>query len=61
MATNREQAGLRVPVDLLGTLTTEAEKAGMSLNSYILMLVRLGRAQLRGSGHVPAHKQQQSA
>ncbi len=61
MATNRKQTGLRVPVELLDKLTAEAARNGTSLNAYILMLIRLGRAQLKGSGRAASHTQQQSA
>ena len=61
MATERKQTGLRVPVDLLDMLTAEAEQNGTSLNAYLLLLIRLGRAQLKGSGRVASQNQQQSA
>lgn len=61
MTTNRKQTGLRVPVELLDKITAEAERNGMSLNAYLLMLIRLGRAQLKGQGHASSHTQQQSA
>lgn len=61
MASNRKQTGLRVPVELLTKLTAEAEKNGVSLNAYLLMLIRLGRAHLAGSGRDAAHSHQQTA
>lgn len=60
MTTNRKQTGLRVPVELLDKLTVEAAKNGTSLNAYILMLIRLGRAQLKGAGRAASQTQQQN-
>lgn len=50
-----------MPVELLGKLTLEAERSGMSLNAYILMLVRLGRAQLKGQARSDPQIQRQNA
>lgn len=61
MTTNRKQTGLRVPVELLDKLTVEAAKNGTSLNAYILMLIRLGRAQLKGAARAASQTQQQNA
>ena len=61
MTTNRKQTGLRVPVELLDKLTVEAAKNGTSLNAYILMLIRLGRAQLKGAARAVSQTQQQNA
>lgn len=39
----REQTTLRLPAELKEKLQTEAERMGISLNSYILMLIDRGR------------------
>ena len=42
------QTGLRMPKELRETLTREAKEQGYSLNAYLLMLIRLGRATESG-------------
>ena len=39
---------IRLPNDLYELLGTEAQRAGISLNAYIVRLVLLGRAQVPG-------------
>ena len=39
---------IRLPNDLYELLGTEAQRAGISLNAYIVRLILLGRAQAPG-------------
>lgn len=47
MDKDREQTTLRLPPELKEKLQTEAERMGISLNSYILMLIDRGRQSSR--------------
>lgn len=53
------QTGLRVPESIYKTIVNEAQESGMTINSYILSLIHLGRKFVHQSGsgcaHVPAH------
>lgn len=43
----REQITLRLPAELKEKLQVEAERMGISLNSYILLLIDKGRQSLQ--------------
>lgn len=44
----REQTTLRLPAELKERLLEEAGRKGISLNSYILLLIDIGRQNLQG-------------
>lgn len=47
MEKDREQTTLRLPAELKEKLQVEAERMGISLNSYILLLIDKGRQSLQ--------------
>ena len=47
MDKDREQTTLRLPAELKEKLHVEAERMGISLNSYILLLIDKGRQSLQ--------------
>ena len=52
MIADRKMIGVRVPLDMLDQLKTEASDNGYSLNAYLLMLIRKGRKQELESGRI---------
>ena len=44
---SREQTTLRLPAELKERLLEEAGRKGISLNSYILLLIDIGRQNLQ--------------
>ena len=41
------QTGLRMPESIYKTIVNEAQESGMTINSYILSLIHLGRKFLQ--------------
>ena len=56
----RYQTGLRIPEALADELIEEAKEAGMSLNAYILMLIKVARLRLEFP-HASSQTQQRTA
>lgn len=52
---DRHPTVIRLPADLYEQLATEAQQTGISLNTYMVRLIALGRMQESQSGHALLH------
>ena len=57
----RKLVGVRMPVELLNAVKDEAQRKGLGLNDYYIMLVRHGLKLEQESAHAPSRISQRIA